>query len=161
MLLQNPLNILAEKINRKPLNRNKKSRIRETLNLSTCAVSSTDTIQKYIQTIFMCHMSRVPCHLSPVTCHLRKQQQPQTLPLCTVGWFTKTQKPRGKPVSRLETAPGQHSCCLRQLPVWGPERNSMPGPLSQPQDYARTPPTTTQDYAGQQPLTFGYGKIVK
>ena len=44
-----------------------------------------------------CHVSQVMFHVSLVSCHLRKQPQPQTLPmetppLCTVGWFAKTQK---------------------------------------------------------------------
>ena len=39
-------------------------------------------------------------YLSPITCHQRQQPQPQTLPLltpplCTVGWFTKTE-PKNK-----------------------------------------------------------------
>ena len=51
-----------------------KFRIRETLNISMCAYSSTDTKtdRKNIKRKkkVMCHMSRVMCHLSRVTCHL-------------------------------------------------------------------------------------------
>ena len=57
----------------------KKSRKRETLNLSTCADSSTDTkkskiyiferIKKCQVSFVTCHVSGVRCHLSPVTCH--------------------------------------------------------------------------------------------
>ena len=41
-------------------------------------------------------MSCVACHMSPVTSHQHQQPQPQTLPLltpplCTVGWFAKTE----------------------------------------------------------------------
>ena len=56
---------------------------------------------------FFCHMSCVTCdvscvmcHVSPVTCHLSLTPHPQphtlpllTPPLCTEGWFAKTQKP--------------------------------------------------------------------
>ena len=46
----------------------------------------------------MCHFSHVMCRVSHVTCQ-RQQPQPETLPLltpplCTVGWFAKTQKPK-------------------------------------------------------------------
>ena len=60
----------------------KNFRIRETLNLLACAVSSTDIIKnpkkigtqniKKISHLshVLCHLSPVTCHLSPVTCHL-------------------------------------------------------------------------------------------
>ena len=94
-----------------------KSCIWETLILSTCADSSTHTktdrnIQKHKEdkncnvSLVVCHMSHVACHvlhvtchMSPVTCHLSLRQTatatdgpPQTIPLCTVGCFAKTQK---------------------------------------------------------------------
>ena len=61
---------------------NAKSRIGETLNLSTCTDSSTDTKtdrngqkvksknNKYHMYGIRCHLSPVACHLSPNTCHL-------------------------------------------------------------------------------------------
>ena len=47
----------------------------------------------------ICQMSHVMLYLSPVTCH--QQPQPQTLPqltppLCTVGWFNKTEPKKEK-----------------------------------------------------------------
>ena len=56
-----------------------KCRIKETLNFSMCADSSTDTkkiqkivkkIKKKTQYICICHVSYITCHVSPVTCHL-------------------------------------------------------------------------------------------
>ena len=49
----------------------------------------------------MCRMSPVTCQLSAVSCHQRKQPQTctnnlLTPPLCTVGWFAKTPKPKKK-----------------------------------------------------------------
>ena len=65
----------------------KKSRLRETLNLVTWAVSSTNTkkskirVKKKNKNLF-----RFMCH----TC--RQLQQPlRTPPLCTVGWFAQTE----------------------------------------------------------------------
>ena len=60
-----------------------KSSIRETLNLSACAVSSTNTIRiqkkNYLKCV-TCHVSLVTCHVSLVTCHLF----PVTCPLSQV-----------------------------------------------------------------------------
>ena len=36
------------------------------------------------------HLSPVTCHLSPITCH-QLQHPMLTHPLCTQGWFTKTE----------------------------------------------------------------------
>ena len=75
-----------------------KYHIPETLNLSTCAESSTDTPQKkHVR----CNLSCFTCNVSCVTCHQR--QQPQTLPLltpllCIVGWLTKTEPKNSKHV---------------------------------------------------------------
>ena len=49
----------------------------------------------------MWNVSHVTCKVSLVTCQLRQKPQPETLsllttPLCTVGWFAKTQKPKKK-----------------------------------------------------------------
>ena len=50
-----------------------KSRIQETLNLSMCADSSTDTQTKRNRTDkIKCHISRVTCHVSHVTCHMSR-----------------------------------------------------------------------------------------
>ena len=58
----------------------KELRILETLNLSTCADSSTNTNkseekkkekQGHVSPVTVtCHLTPVTCHLSPVTCHL-------------------------------------------------------------------------------------------
>ena len=88
----------------------KKSRIRETLNLSTCADSRTDTKtdkngqrkirRKNFMTNFTCRVSPVTCHPLHVTCHLSltpTATATATDPapansLCTLGWLAKTQK---------------------------------------------------------------------
>ena len=80
-----------------------KSYIWETLNLSTCADSSTNTKKKHVSFVtclvahVMCHVQRVICHIScvsyqmsPVTCHLSltltaTATDPPLVPLCTVN----------------------------------------------------------------------------
>ena len=79
----------------------KKSCIRETLNLSTCVDSSTDTKtdkngqKEKKKIIFFCkwHVLRVSCHLSRVTDANSNSHIPFPLltpQLCTGGWFKKT-----------------------------------------------------------------------
>ena len=59
------------------------------------------------------HVSHVACHLSPVTCHLSLMQTAAatashpllTLPLCTVGLFEKTQKPKIVSKPKISTKP--------------------------------------------------------
>ena len=69
--------------------------LRKTVNILTCADSSTNTIfvftfircqvsgVTYHVSHTTCHLSCVGCHLSPVTCQYRQQPQPWTLPLLT------------------------------------------------------------------------------
>ena len=79
-ILQQELNLQQ---NSKCSKQQQKSRIRQTLNLSTCADSSIDSKtvlnalkrpnKNHMSPVHvMCHISHVTCHLSCITCHMSR-----------------------------------------------------------------------------------------